>query len=117
MDDARRKTVAFICGMHFADKNYSSIFDYSRAKYFNLDYSIQGLNINVYDYERRCHLSGSFSSLFDHGIGEHIDFREKGNGVIDIYDYKSGTSLEATCKRNDISIFDYEIGKYFEYQL
>lgn len=117
MNDARRKMIAFICGMHFADRNYSSLFDYTRANYYYLDYSSDGQNISVYDYERKCHVTGKFASLFDHGESGHIDFRVTGEGVVDVYDYKTTTSLQATCRGNDISLFDYKVGRYFEYQL
>lgn len=117
MNDARRKTIAFICGMHFADKNHSSLFDYTRANYYYLDYSSDRQNINAYDYERKCYVMGHFASMFDYGVAGYIDFRVTDEGIVDVYDYKTGTSLLATCRGNDISLFDYKAGRFFEYQL
>ncbi len=117
MEDSRRKAIAFACGMHYADSYYSSIYDYSRGAYFYLDFAADGQNINVYDYERKCYFSGSFSSMFDYGISGYVDFRVSREGVIDVYDYKTTTSLQATIKGKDVSLFDYRAGKYFEYQL
>lgn len=117
MDDARRKTVAFLCGMYLSKFTNSSIFDYTRKAYYSLDYSFDGQNITVYDYERRCYISGSFHSLFDYGVSGYVDIRIIREGTLEVYDYKSASYLEVTCRDKEISIFDYKVGKYFEYQL
>ena len=117
MEDSRRKAIAFICGMHYADRNYSILFDYTRGSYFFLDHDVNGPNINVFDYERKCYISGPFSSMFDYGVSGYVDFHVSRAGVIDVYDYKTSTSFQATVKGNDVSLYDYKAGKYFEYQL
>ena len=117
MTDDRRKAIAFICGMHFSNENHTSIFDYTRGAYFYLDYSVNGQNISVYDYERKCYVGGSFSSLYDYGVARYMDCRVVREGIIDVYDYLTGTNLQVTCRGKNVSLFDYKAGKYFEYQL
>lgn len=55
--------------------------------------------------------------MFDYGVSGYVDFRVFKERVIDVYDYKTSTSLQATVKGKDVSLFDYKAGKYFEYQL
>lgn len=117
MNNERRKTIAFACGMYFANKKYSNIFDYTRGTFYNLDYSVNDKEISVYDYELKCYLSGSLPSLFDYGISSFVDLKIKGEGVIEVYDFKTGTFLDANCRGENISLFDYKEGKFFEYQL
>lgn len=117
MTDDRRKTIAFICGMHFAEVTHTNIYDYTRASYFFLDYSVNGQEISVYDYERKCYVSGRFSSLYDYGVSRYMDFRVEREDIIDVYDYLTGSNLQVTCRGNDVSLFDYKAGRYFEYQL
>ena len=117
MTDERRKTIAFLCGMYLSKIQCSSIFDYTRATYYYLDYVVNGSHISVYDYERKCELSGTFPSFHDYGAAGAVDLRVKNDRVIDAYDYKTATDMEVTCNGRNVSLFDYKAGRYFEYQL
>lgn len=117
MTDERRKTIAFLCGMYLSNINCSSIFDYTRGSYYNLNYSVIGNIISVFDYERSCELSGQFPSFHDYGAASAVNMKVIREGVIDAYDYKTATDMEVTCKGKNISLFDYKVGRFFEYQL
>lgn len=117
MTDERRKTIAFLCGMYLSKMGYTGIFDYTRGTYYNLDYSTDGHHISVYDHERECEISGSFPSFHDYGVSTAIDLKLKSENIIDVYDYKTASGIEVKCNGNNVSLFDYKAGKYYEYQL
>ena len=103
--------------MYLSKIQCSSTFDYTRAAYFIFDYVVIGSHISVYDCERKCEISGTFPSFYDYGVSSAVDLRVKNDRVIDAYDYKTATDMEVTCNGKNVSLFDYKVGRYYEYQL
>jgi hypothetical protein len=80
MTDGRRRIIAFIAAKLVSDKSSTSIYDYQDSKYTSVSGSVNAERVNVYDYERRCYISGNFSgtkfSLYDYGDSSYVDLKQ-----------------------------------------
>lgn len=112
MDDTTRRTIAYIGGRLISGKRSSAIYDYSGGGYTSIDGSVTSSNVDVYDYGRSCHVSGSGGSLYDYGRGCHVDLKAKDATRFSGYDYGSSSYFEGTVSGASVSFYDYDTGSY-----
>ena len=83
MSSFTRRAVSIISASLIEQKDYSSIYDYDESSYFNFSCKISQDNVNVYDYEKNCYISGNGNSnsysLYHYGNSKHIDLNIKQN--------------------------------------
>lgn len=108
--------MAYIAGRLASGSQAGAVYDYSEGAYFNFSGDVGTGNVNVFDYEQGCHISGSLQSLFHYGNGRHIQLTVEG-GHFSGFDYNSGRHFNGNVQGNNISLFDYEHGQYFNYSV
>jgi len=116
MQQGTRGCVAYVAGRVVSGTEGTSIFDYSRSKHVSFGGSIDGDSVSVYDYERKCHFSGSLPSLYDYGTQAHVLINIKADSS-DGYDYKSQKHFSGSVSGSSVSLYDYEESKHFSYTL
>ena len=119
MDSHQRATVAFLCGnmSQTSGRRYSSVYDYSAGIYVSCNYVNNEGNISVYDYRRGCYLSGRMPSFYDYGLSSYISLTKINTNTYNIYDYHTGSYITVSCHSQIINVFDYSIGRTFQYQI
>lgn len=120
MNKHTRRVVAYIAARIISGKTASSIYDYELSKYFNISGEVNDVNVNVYDYDQSCYVSGSRSSgeysLYHYGNRKYIDLKINGQNF-DGYDYDSKKHFSGNVNTNSISLYDYEDRKYHNLSL
>ncbi len=119
MDSHQQATVAFLCG-NMSQKSghrYSSVYDISAGIYVSCNYVNNEGNISVYDYRRGCYLSGRMPSFYDYGVSNYISLTKISENTYNIYDYNTGSYISVSCQSQLIVIYDYSIGRSFQYQI
>lgn len=119
MDSQQRATVAYLCGClsEKSKRRFTSVYDYTTSAYVSCNYVNNGGNISVYDYRRGCYLTGRTPSFYDYGMSSYISLTQINNNSYNIYDYKTGSYIIVTCQSHLISIYDYSVGRTFQYQI
>lgn len=115
MNSNTRACIAYITGsLH--GRNASSVYDYSQSRHISVSGTVSESSINVYDYDRGCHISGSPSSLYDYGNSAYIQLNM--NGIqFSGYDYDSGNHYSGTVNGGSVSIYDYETSQHYSYSV
>lgn len=115
MSPGSRACIAYIAA-GLCGSSSSFVYDYAQSKYINISGTVNFNNINIYDYDRGCHVAGSASSLYDYCSSSHIQLTMNGtqfNG----YDYHSGSHFSGSVNGKTVSIYDYETSAYYNYSV
>ena len=99
------------------DSNANAVYDYSASQYFNFSGQAATNHVNVYDYGRSCYLTGSPNSLYDYGRGAYIQLKPESSGSFSGYDYGSSRYFSGKVSGRAISLYDYETGSYYRFQI
>lgn len=120
MDNPQRATIAFLCGclnnVQAAVHN-SSVYDYAQKSYVQCSFNNSGGNVSIFDYGRRCYLTGRLPSFYDYGVSQYISLNKVGGNAFSVFDYHTRSYLSVTCHGNTVIIFDYTKGQYYNYTL
>ena len=116
MNANTRACVAYIAAGLCVSRNPSAVYDYSQSKHVSIGGTVNGGNVNIYDHERMCHVSGSGSSLYDYGNSAHIQLNMNGSQFSG-YDYSSSSYFSGSVRGSSISIYDYESSSYYNYSV
>ncbi len=115
MKSDSRACVAYIAaGLCGATSSY--IYDYSKMTYRSINGNVDTNNINIFDYDRSCYVSGPPGNLYDYGNNAYINLSMSGpqfNG----YDYHTGNHFNGNVNGRMISIYDYETSSYYNYSI
>jgi hypothetical protein len=123
MTDQKRKIVAFVAGVLISKPTVipGSIYDYKMSAYFNVSWEMGDDMINVYDYDRGCHITGNLNgqeySLYDYGDSAYTNLKIEDPNKFEGYDYGTSSYFNGTVNGNAISLYDYQTATYFEYQI
>jgi hypothetical protein len=119
MDSKQRVAVAFLCGClsNSSSQQYSRVYDYSTGVSSPFSIVNNGGNISIYDYSRRCYLTGREPSFFDYGVSHYISVNRVGDNLFSVFDYNSSSYCSVTCNSQSISIYDYSVGRYFSFSI
>lgn len=99
-----------LCGM----AKSSAMYDHSQSKTLNVSGSVAKKEIDVYDFDRSCHVSGNLDNLYDYGNGAHIQISCNGDKFSG-YDYHNKFHFSGTVEAGFVSLFDYETQIYYRY--
>ncbi|MYB93620.1 hypothetical protein F4054_02205 [Candidatus Poribacteria bacterium] len=116
MNTNSRACVADIARAINSGSTSQSIYDYSQGKHISISGSVSNSSINIFDHDRRCHLSGNPDSFYDYGTESHISLKISGNQFRG-YAYDQGHHYKGTVSGKSVSIFDYGEAAYFNYQV
>jgi hypothetical protein len=120
MKDHTRRAVAYIAAIE-SGRRAATLFDYSEGRYFNFGGTFHANGLNVFDYESRCYISGTARSLFHYGNGRHITFNQEPQHFnpdrqqFSGFDYDTGSHFSGTVAGSQITLYDYENGRYYSY--
>ena len=78
MKTSTRRAVAHIAGSLISGHTTATIYDYQDKRHVNMSGDIKTGGVAVYDYEQRCHITGSGGSLYHHGNRAHITLQVNG---------------------------------------
>jgi hypothetical protein len=117
MKDHVRVAMAAIALAYANRRKVSSVYCYSGGGYRDIDASVSGNCVSGYDYQAGCHVDGNIPSLYHYGESSHIDFKPKGDGKFDGYDYGSGSHFEVTVRGSNADVYDYGGSGYSSYSL
>lgn len=111
-----RRAVAYIVGCAISQKRSSAVFDYATRQYYNLSVNLSESGIAAYDYTQRCHISGSYSSLYHYGERQHISIHIEGDRFSG-YDYGECCHFSGSVNGNSVTMYDYGVGSYFNFSI
>ena len=119
MDNQQRATVAFLCGClhNKSGRRYYGVYDYSTGTHVACNYVNNSGNVTVYDYRRGCYLTGRTPSFYDYGLLSYISLTIINSCTYSIYDYHTGSYITVSCQSQIITIYDYSVGRAFQYQI
>ena len=119
MDMSQRATVAFLCAclQGRTGSTHSSIYDYAQGTFVSCSYTNNGGNVSVFDYRRSCYLSGHFPSFYDYGVSRYVSLTRVNDNLYNVFDFNTSSNMSVTCHGKQVTVFDYQIGQYFNYQL
>ena len=63
MEVSTRACVAYVAGRAIGGGSGSHVYDHSQSRHYTVGEEVKGMNVNVYDYERRCNFSGTLPPL------------------------------------------------------
>ena len=78
MKTSTRRAVAHIAGSLISGHTTATIYDYQDKRHVNMSGDVKTGGVAVYDYEQRCHITGSGGSLYHHGNRAHITLQLNG---------------------------------------
>lgn len=115
MKPTTRRAIACIAG-RLAGANASGVYDYSESRHVNFSGGVSATNVNVYDHDAGCQISGDGSSLYHYGNSSHLQLDMSGprfNG----YDCDTGSHFSGDVSGSAVSLYDYGESSYFNYSL
>lgn len=119
MNVPARASVAYVAARLSDGRNASSAYDFDRGRYVQLTGTVTDGNVNVYDFDRACFISGSGNSgnvtLYDFGTSAHVNLQVTPGGGFNGYDYSSGTFFNGTVLGRNVAFYDYEDGRVHNY--
>jgi len=115
MNQNTRACVAYIAAS-LNGASGSAVYDYSQSKHISISGSADTNNVNIYDYDRGCHVSGEPSNLYDYGNSAHIQLNMNGT-QFDGYDYHTSSHFSGDVNGNSVSIYDHETSSHYNYSI
>ena len=114
----KRAVIAFIVASIVNEtQSSSSIYDYSRSKYFFYQVTeITREQVALYDFERKGCLRGNLSNIYDYVSGSYINVSAHNNNI-NGFDYESGYYFGGYVSGKTVYLYDYEAMKYFVFLL
>lgn len=109
-----RRAIAFIAARAVNDDQRSSVYDYEERRYISFSGKFNGRSISAYDYDRRCHISGTLPSLYDYGDSQHIQLKVNGQSFTG-YDYGTSQHFSGNVNGHSISLYDFATGTHYNY--
>jgi hypothetical protein len=120
MKDHTRRAVAFVAAIE-SGRRAAALFDYSEGRYFNFGATIRASGVSVFDYENGCYITGTARSLFHYGNGRYITLKQDRQQFnpdrqqFSDFDYDTGSHFSGSIANGQITLYDYENGRYYNY--
>ena len=106
--------MAYIASVMCGLSKVTSFYDHAQSKNLNVSGTVTAGEIDVYDFDRSCRVSGSLDNLYDYGNGAHIHLAINGDKFSG-YDYASKFHYTGAVEGGLVSVYDYETSKYYRY--
>jgi hypothetical protein len=120
MKSNTRACIAYIAGCLVSGKKASSVYDYSQSKHIMISGKVEKDEVQLYDHDRCCHLSGKKTgnrfSLYHYGDGHFIDFALD-DPKFEGYDYGAACHYSGEVRGDSINIYDYGESSSFSYSI
>lgn len=120
MRDHTRRGIAYIVG-RLAGHPSGAVYDYEIGSWTNIAGDVERDRVNVYDYDRHAHLTGSPShdglDLFDHGDRAHVQISLRSSGWCVGFDQATRSHFEVRTRGRDVEVFDFETRRFHAYSV
>ena len=116
MIDNTRACIALIAVGLISGKKASSVYDYTQSKHISISGNVDVNSVNIYDYDRRCHVSGNPGNLYDYGNSAHIQLKISGNQFSG-YDYHSSSHFSGSVNGGSVTIYDHETSSHHNFSV
>lgn len=116
MKNALRQDIAYIAARLVSGLESGAIYDYQNNVHINLSGQVTMNHVSVYDYSRGCFVTGSGTSLYDYGDGNHVSLTTTGaqfNG----FDYASNFHFSGNVNGRNVTFYDYETNQHYNYSI
>jgi hypothetical protein len=114
MNDATRRAVAYVAARLAGQRDSNAVYDYAAGKHYFFSGTVQGGNVQVYDFDSRCHISGNPGSLYHFGNRSHLNIESQG-GDFHGYDFASRRHFNGRVTGSSVSIYDHETNRHYNY--
>ena len=111
-----RRAVAYIAGRLVTNSDSAAIYDASEGRFVNFSGQVTPQNVNIYDYDERCFIGGTPSSLFHYGDSQFIQLNINGRQFSG-FDFGSAQHFSGSVQARNVTVYDYEHGNYFNYSI
>ena len=91
-----------------------AVYDHTQGKHIPVSGSVGDAAVNVFDHERRAHVTGSAPNLYDHGTRRHVSLVMNG-ATFTGFDHFSGLNYSGRINGCAVTIFDYESGRHHQF--
>jgi hypothetical protein len=115
MNASLRACIASVAAQ-LTGRKVTSVYDFTQGKHVSVNGNVTTTSVNLFDYDRGCHVSGSPSNLYDYGGNNHISLTMRGNRF-DGYDYGSGRHYSGDVSGSSVSIYDHGTGHHHQYSV
>jgi hypothetical protein len=116
MQTHTRRAVAYIAGRMASGRTSSSDYDYQESRHVNMSGNLTDTSISAYDYDQRCHITGSSTSLYHYGNRAHLTVALNA-ARFSGYDYHSRAHFSGNVNGRNVSLYDYETGRYYNFSI
>ncbi|MBY0411557.1 MAG: hypothetical protein K2Q97_15885 [Burkholderiaceae bacterium] len=114
MNHSLRACIANIAARLTGHSTNSAVYCYTQGKHISVSGTVTSSAVNIYDYDRGAHVSGSPTNLYDYGGGAHITLEINGNDFKG-YDYGSGNHYSGKINGQSVQVYDYETGQHHSF--
>lgn len=111
-----RRAIAYIVACIISGKQSSAVYDYASSQYYNFSINLSESGIAAFDYTQGSHISGSYSSLYHYGEGNHISLRIEGDRFSG-FDYGESCHFSGSVNGNSVTLYDYGVSSYFNFSI
>lgn len=117
MIDSIRPCVAFLSAVLISHNySYKRIYDYSKKHFSAYHVNINKERISVYDYDRKCIISGKSPYFYDYGIKKYVQCNLSGLEV-NGFDYETRSFFKVSIIGSSLSFYDYGTHQYYNYRV
>jgi hypothetical protein len=111
-----RIAIAYIVGCLISGKHSTVVYDYASSKPCSFSINSSTSGISVYDYSKRCYISGGLTSIYHYGNRQYISIEIKGKNF-NGYDYDGRCYFSGSVNSRSVSLYDYGVASYFNYSI
>lgn len=116
MTDITRRAVSYIAGRIVSNVISSSIYDFQKSKHYFFSGQVENSQVSIYDHEEQCHISGNLPSIYHFGNGNYITINTLG-ATFKGFDFDTSSHFSGTVTGRNVSIYDSQLGQYFNYSI
>jgi len=122
MKEHTRVAIAYIAGRIISKVQSNTIYDFSKSSHKNISGQEYDNRVNVYGYDKNCHISGNSSGsglkyrLYHYGDSNYISLEIRDNQFKGC-DYETSYYFSGTIQNRSISLYDYETSSFYNYSI
>lgn len=113
MIHSKRRAISLIIGRLIQNKDFTSIYDFSTSSHYHYSGTVSK-NINIYDFSRNSHLTGTDKSIYDFGTNSYIKLDVQENKFSG-YDFETNYHFNGTMNGKSITFYDFQDNIFYKF--